>query len=199
MEPKRQSLSSRLKASLRPAQSSNSVAVMATIISVCALAVSFYQAKLSRQQQLASVWPYVSVNGYGSADSELHVWGIRVINNGVGPAILERVELFLDGQSMPFEVFMGSLYRQNTRLDSLLSLNYTQNDLNKGAVLSAGSSTDWMKFEHRFRGEPPQETSAQRFLPKLSLAIYYKSLYDEHWVSCFNCMGSGAEEVRKLE
>jgi hypothetical protein len=41
----------------RNIQQRTSVALMATFISISALGVSLYQAKLARQQQLASVWP----------------------------------------------------------------------------------------------------------------------------------------------
>jgi hypothetical protein len=174
---------SAVSAFFRQIRQRSSVAVMAAVVSVCALGVSLYQAKLSRQQQLASVWPYVSLNGYGSADSEKHVWGVRVVNNGLGPAIVERVELLLDGKPMAYDALMDSLYAQNARLDSLKNLNYSQNEMNRGTVLSAGSSEDWMKFEHTFHGYLPKEPTARLFLPKLSLSIYYKSLYDEHWVS----------------
>jgi hypothetical protein len=183
----------------RNIQQRTSVALMATFISISALGVSLYQAKLSRQQQLASVWPYLSIGGYGSADSERQIWGIKVVNNGLGPGIIERVEMRLDGKPLPFEVFMDSLYAQNSRLDSLKRIDYASNELAQGTVLAAGSSEDWMKFDHQFKGTPPSETSAKRFLPKLSLSIYYKSLYDEQWVSCFNCPGTGKDEVRKLD
>lgn len=183
----------------RQIQRRTSVALMASFISVCALGVSWYQAKLARQQQLASVWPYVSINGYGSANSERQVWGIKVMNNGLGPAIIERVEMQLDGKPMPNEVFMDSVYAQNIQLDSVKSLDYAFDELAHGTVLSAGAKVDWMKFEHQFNGAMPKETTSQRFLPKLSLSIFYKSLYDERWVSCFNCPGTGLDEVRKLD
>jgi hypothetical protein len=183
----------------RQIQQRTSVALMASVISVCALGVSWYQAKLARQQQLASVWPYVSINGYGSANSKQQVWGVKVMNNGLGPAIIERVEMQLDGKPIPNEVFMDSVYAQNIRLDSVKSLDYAFDELAHGTVLSAGAKVDWMKFEHQFNGTPPKETTSQRFLPKLSLSIYYKSLYDERWVSCFNCPDTGEDEVRKLD
>lgn len=64
----------------------------ATIIAIVALATAVYQAKLSREQAKASVWPYLiqgnsGNNGYG-----------RIIQNvGLGPAIVRGFEVLVDG------------------------------------------------------------------------------------------------------
>ncbi len=183
----------------RQIQQRTSVALMATFISISALGVSLYQAKLSRQQQLASVWPYLSIGGYGTANEERQTWGVRVVNNGLGPGIIERVEMRLDGKLYDYQPFMDSLYAQNVSIDSVKTLNFASTDLGLGSVLAAGATEEWIGFEHIFNGNPPKPNTSQRFTSKISLSIYYKSLYDEHWVSCFNCPDTGRDEVKKLD
>ncbi|MCC6726619.1 MAG: hypothetical protein IT258_19110 [Saprospiraceae bacterium] len=183
----------------RQLQQRTSVALMASIVSVCALGVSWYQVQLSRQQQLASVWPYLSISGNGTANEKEQAWGIKVTNNGLGPAIIERVELRLDGKTLPSDVFMETLRTENTKTDSLLRLDFTSNDIGSGSVYAAGFTEDWVKFLQVFEGRPPSKTASSVYLPRVSLSIYYKSLYDEHWLSCFNCPGTGLDEVRKLD
>lgn len=64
----------------------------ATIIAIVALATGLYQARLSRDQAKASVWPYLvqgnsGENGYS-----------RIIENvGLGPAIIGGFEVLVDG------------------------------------------------------------------------------------------------------
>lgn len=64
----------------------------ATIIAVIALATAVYQARLSRDQAKASVWPYLvqgnsGENGYS-----------RIVQNvGLGPAIIRGFEVRVDG------------------------------------------------------------------------------------------------------
>lgn len=80
----------------KPLTTDTIIAIAATITSICALIVTLYQTKLTREQQLKSVWPYVMIvlsidnTGIGS---------ISVANNGVGPAIIQRIELQYDGKN----------------------------------------------------------------------------------------------------
>ena len=65
----------------------------ATIIAIVALATAVYQARLSRDQAKASVWPYLvqgnsSNNGYS-----------RIVQNvGLGPAMIRGFEVLVDGK-----------------------------------------------------------------------------------------------------
>jgi hypothetical protein len=67
----------------------------ATIIALVALATGVYQAKLSRDQAKAAVWPYLisgnsGENGYA-----------RIVQNvGLGPAIVGSFEIHVDGTPM---------------------------------------------------------------------------------------------------
>jgi hypothetical protein len=65
----------------------------ATIIAIIALGTGLYQARLSRDQAKASVWPYLvqgnsSNNGYS-----------RIVQNvGLGPAVIRGFEVLVDGK-----------------------------------------------------------------------------------------------------
>jgi len=66
------------------------IAIAATVTSVCALIVAIYQTKLSREQQLNSVWPYLII--YESIDENQRS-SIMIANHGVGPAIIDSVRV----------------------------------------------------------------------------------------------------------
>ncbi len=88
-----------MKEKLKPRISSNTwTAIMATIVSICALAVSSYQAYIQHQQQEASVWPFLQVD-ISQTDSDLkneHEFYYTLINKGVGPAIIDSCTVILN-------------------------------------------------------------------------------------------------------
>ena len=78
-------------------------ALAAVLIGVSALFVSIYQAsimreqqRIMREQQRASVWPYLEI-GTNFNSTGLR---IRVMNQGVGPARIQAVEVTVDDDAM---------------------------------------------------------------------------------------------------
>lgn len=65
----------------------------ATLIAVVALVTAVYQAKLSRDQAKASVWPYL-LQGNSSNEG----YSRLVQNVGLGPAIIRAFEVRVDGK-----------------------------------------------------------------------------------------------------
>jgi hypothetical protein len=67
--------------------------IVATLVGVCALAVSGYTAYVQRQQVRAAVWPILE---FGSSNEpDIH---LTLANKGVGPAIIRHVVVKVDGQ-----------------------------------------------------------------------------------------------------
>jgi hypothetical protein len=65
----------------------------ATIIAVVALATGVYQARLSRDQAKASVWPYLVQGNSGNNGYS------RIVQNvGLGPAMIRGFEVLVDGK-----------------------------------------------------------------------------------------------------
>ena len=69
------------------------VSASATIIAIAALGTAVYQAKLSRDQAAASVWPYL-LQGNSGNDG----YAAIVQNLGVGPAKIGAFEVTVDGK-----------------------------------------------------------------------------------------------------
>ncbi len=64
----------------------------ATIIAIVAMVTAVYQAKLTRDQAKASVWPYLIVGNSGNDGSS------RVVQNvGLGPAVVKAFEVRVRG------------------------------------------------------------------------------------------------------
>jgi hypothetical protein len=65
----------------------------ATIIAIIALATALYQARLSRDQAKASVWPYLVQGNSGNNGYS------RIVQNvGLGPAVIRGFEVLVDGK-----------------------------------------------------------------------------------------------------
>ncbi len=78
--------------------------VVATFVGVCALCVSAYTAHVQRQQVRAMVWPILE---YQSNNEP--VISLTLANKGVGPAIIRRVKVKIDGQ--PVSDWYGALQK----------------------------------------------------------------------------------------
>jgi hypothetical protein len=146
------------------------VAIAAILIGVATLFVYLYQARIMREQQRASVWPYVewtlSLGTQAGFD-------IRVNNKGVGPAIIRSVSLKLDGKPMD-----GAISFMNALLDHPDSLAYGTTSID-GTVLAPGEEVHFLQIA---------PNSATRKLDpsvydRISLQITYSSIYNDCWVS----------------
>ena len=71
------------------------VAVCATVIAVVSLAVSVYEARASRRHNRISVRPFLELR---VGLSQGRPAGLQLINAGLGPAVITRTVLTLDGQ-----------------------------------------------------------------------------------------------------
>jgi hypothetical protein len=72
-------------------------AIASGLVALFALGVSTYNVVLQRQQIRAQVWPHLSV----SSSQHEHAISIDVENEGVGPALVKTVEIFVDKQAVP--------------------------------------------------------------------------------------------------
>ena len=64
------------------------LSLSATFLSLAALIVSVFQTKIAREEQHATVWPYLQLGA--SSNSTTYDYGIE--NRGIGPAIIKKVE-----------------------------------------------------------------------------------------------------------
>lgn len=77
----------------RPARNWDAVtALIAALIGVLALLVSGYTAYIQRQQVRAQVWPRLLLANFTSEGA------MKMLNKGVGPAIVRSVEVAVDGR-----------------------------------------------------------------------------------------------------
>jgi hypothetical protein len=107
--------------------------ISATFLSLAALIVSIVQTRIAREQQHASVWPYLQVLS-SSFDDELH-YGLE--NKGVGPAIIRDFKIS----------YQGKIYKSVQRLFNDVIGKHTAGGkgfgtVSKGSVFKSGDDID---------------------------------------------------------
>jgi len=142
------------------------VAVAALIVSLSALGVGLYEARLQREHDRAEVWPNLEVGTYTSPAGA----NVFVQNTGLGPAVVEAIEVTVDDK--PVHNWPGVL-------QSLLGD-------------SARSYSNSSLFEHGVRPgdhvqlfELPPASMPTPFWPqigRLRIRICYRSVFYERWM-----------------
>lgn len=149
--------------------------VVAIAISALALAMGAYQTRLMQAQARASVWPYVKI-GFGFTENgESAGFNIHVQNNGVGPAIVKSVQVFLDDKPLhgwvdAFPILLGQ-GDAHPKLEAL-----------SGIVIPP--STNRETDVHAIRVVEP--AYASKFLDavdRFKIDICYCSVYDDCWTA----------------
>lgn len=150
----------------------------AGVVALSALAVSVYQAKIAREQQKMSAWPYVTQGNAGS-DS---VYARLVQNVGLGPALVRSVRVTVDGRPARTwrGVMLAALAADSAHLRALTAGSHlTTSSVLPGMVLVAGSTTELLHLEGTFA------PTLRRVLndPRVRVRVCYCSVYGDCWLS----------------
>jgi hypothetical protein len=139
-------------------------AVIASLIGAFALVVSAYTAYLQRTQVRAQVWPYLMLASYDSENS------VKLLNKGVGPAIVRSVRVTVDRKPRRTwrEVTTALGFERIPLRTSTISDN----------VISGGEVVPMLVFNdadtyHRFRTQSRGRSAVE---------ICYCSTLDECWM-----------------
>lgn len=84
-------------------------AVIAALVGLLAILVSAYEVRSIRQQTRAEIWPHITVGATGilptyvveNGVSREDGGGLIAVNHGVGPAVVRRVEVLVNGKPVP--------------------------------------------------------------------------------------------------
>lgn len=139
-------------------------AVVAALIGFLALLVSGYTAYVQRQQVRAQVWPYLLTANYDTESS------VKLLNKGVGPAIVRSVRVWVDGKPQAnWRAVAAALGMDEV---AMRTSTISDNVVSGGEVVPMLAFPDNDAFR-RFRAE-----SARR----LDVEICYCSTLDECWL-----------------
>ncbi|MCE7995124.1 MAG: hypothetical protein HEP71_24305 [Roseivirga sp.] len=149
------------------------VAFTAILISICALVVSFYEVRIMRTQQEASVWPYVILGQNYNSEG----FTIRSMNKGIGPAKIESLILKVDGEPLDslgqfFTELAGPEHKFNYNNYSVHGINQT--------VLEPGYDKHLLKLPWT-----PDTYKLIDQLGRVEIEVIYSSILGECWWMTF--------------
>lgn len=143
---------------------------MATIVSVCALGVSLMQTYYQHKYLHAAAWPHLqaTANRYEDKDSTKFSTRIRLMNKGVGPAIIESVTYEYKGKKINgMEALLHLIVGEN--------FSGSYKPIDPGEVIAQNEEFDLVSV---LGGK------AKLFTEKLiyvKMRIVYSSVHDQKW------------------
>lgn len=146
---------------------------MATVVSVCALGVSLMQTYYQHKYLHAAAWAHLqaSVNRYeDSKDSSKCSTTVKLMNKGVGPAIVESVEYKYKGKKVDnIDVLIHKMVGDKIRD------NYSYKGISLGEVIAQNEEFDFVSIN----GGRAKVFAEQ--LIHVKMRIVYSSVHDQKW------------------
>jgi hypothetical protein len=151
--------------------SSDVVAASGVVIAVAALGVSVYQSWLSRDHNRRSVRPVLELRTHFRHGATA---GLRLTNSGLGPAVVTRTAVWLDGEHVgPFNQETSNRLRGEARPRP------SAHTFSGRTVLATGHDGDLLSVSHF---DPTLDWHAgfsNLVLERMTLEIVFTSLYEQ--------------------
>ncbi|WP_084397470.1 hypothetical protein [Henriciella aquimarina] len=151
------------------------IAICAVLTSVIALFVAWDQGRVMRAQQHGAVFPVVQIDGFVSTTADHASMGVRLSNSGVGPALIERVQMLKDGAPV------DSLQPYVDRLPENYDLSWSGLT---GRAIAPGAEVapiELLWTREDISDDRLNSTAAE--WAELSLEVCYCSVFDRCWVT----------------
>lgn len=156
------------------------ISVCAIIVAIFAFITSVCQAYFTRRHNKLSVKPILSVE-FNLAYKNDDDFGISLKNNGIGPAILKDLKVFVEGKlasnfSRDNWEKVFELIQIPKNWEPLISCTTIKPDYS----ISAGDKKQLLKINKKGLETNTLE-DMRNFLKKLKIQITYESIYGEQW------------------
>lgn len=158
------------------------LALVAVMISICTMIISLVETSIMQKQQQsmtesakASVWPYIEskMNTSLSAEQEIK-FDMTVENKGVGPAIINKMEVYYDGKPLEKTIINAvKLHCPDAQPTNLISTSQQNMILSPGEKKTVSGislvNAEFMDFT--------------KFTEKVDLKYCYENVYGDIWIS----------------
>ena len=150
------------------------IAAAAAVVALGAFVVAIVQSFQIRKHNRLSVMPYLSF--YISYGTETVPFGLHLANNGVGPAILKKVRIFLDGQ--PFTVSTGHpwcmVWMKAGYNKPIVAYHFPEED----TPLRIGEIFPLLTIDKGFESDRERREFSQA-IKRVDLEVRYESVYGD--------------------
>lgn len=147
------------------------------IIALCALGLTIWQAKIARRHNKLSVMPHLTT--WSQRDVANNRYSAELLNNGIGPALIEGFHIYVDGQLIsgeglePIEKALKILFPQYQYASS-------QSFVAKGYAMAEKEERNLVTIV--FQGDKvPTPAEVEHASKRARLIITYKSVYGDEF------------------
>jgi len=155
------------------------VSVASAFIALAALGASIYDGYLNRKHNILSVTPQLLLNYYPFEHQEGEI-GIKLVNRGLGPAVIKKLTLKIDDKAFDFANFEGD--GTEKMLDIRNALDLGQAPVFTSFILEDSyidnDSSVYLLFIRKTATESQKLKFANQ-LHKVNVSIDYESIYGE--------------------
>ena len=147
------------------------LSISAIFIAVVSITIGIWQGIETRKHNRLSVQPKLEIS-YSVSKND---FGYRLVNNGLGPAVITEKKIFIDKKEIDNSGFSGYEYFLE-KLD--LAERYAgQGVVSPGSTIKAGKNINIIKF-HLYESDEV-ETLLPKIYNRVSIEIEYQSMYGE--------------------
>lgn len=119
------------------------IGLVAVIVATCAALAAIFQTQLMARHQAVSVWPYLQMfAGFASGDQqtdEIKPFSFNITNKGVGPAIVESINLRRKGEPMSnWRVVFDAVAAEHGLDPTAVQRGISEANMDPGEVVQAG-------------------------------------------------------------
>jgi hypothetical protein len=165
------------------------VAAMASFVGICALIVSIMQTHYQRKYLFSSAWPHLQVAPFREEqkDSTRNVTTVKLMNKGIGPAIIESVSYQYKGKEYDqltklIEAVVGKKYAGSYKTLSVDEVIAQNEEIIHVSLIGARES--------RIFNEE---------MGNIKMKIIYKSVHDERWEYLVDYTIQNGSKTTKLD
>ncbi len=160
---------------------------MATIVSICALVVSVMQTYYQHKYLHAAAWPHLetSLERYEDKDSTKNTTSVKLMNKGIGPAIIESVTYHYKGKQIDGIETLFQLITKNKSAGSFKPVI-------QGKVIAQNEEFDLIAVFG---------TKAKEFTENIvhvKMTIVYSSVHDQRWEYIVDATLPNSSKTTKL-
>lgn len=149
------------------------VGISSVIIALCAFVLTFTQTIFTVHHNKLSVTPHLTT--WENRDAANNRYSIKILNNGIGPALIESFEIEIDGQRVAgdkIEKIENAAYMLFSQYPYSLGTGY----MAKGYMMPAEECRDFVDII--FVGPNiPDQAQVLNTVSRARLLIEYKSIY----------------------
>lgn len=166
------------------------IGLSAMLISLLTLIIFIYQTNLIRKQSRLSVTPRIAFETSLDSKDSLSVFIFGITNKGLGPAIIEHIEILHDGKQykLDFHDFFNEVFPNHKSIGNIVQ-NMT---LDTGTTLAEKETIKFLTYV--FPTRKTQELMAlfgvknEDEMP-FDIEMVYSSIYEEKWKATMNGVG----------